>query len=107
DILQPDLAVMGGFTAARRVGALTHAENLQCIPHVWGSAILFFASLHLAAALPNCPIFEFRQGDSALFTDLVEEPIGIDEEGYVAVPDKPGLGVTLDLEEAQRKYPFQ
>ncbi|MEZ4637730.1 MAG: enolase C-terminal domain-like protein [Caldilineaceae bacterium] len=31
DILQPDLAVVGGFTAARRIGALTHAHNLQCV----------------------------------------------------------------------------
>jgi L-alanine-DL-glutamate epimerase-like enolase superfamily enzyme len=106
DILQPDLAVVGGFTAARRVGMLTQANNLQCIPHVWGSAILFMASLHLAAALPNCPIFEFRQGSSGLFTDLIEEPIEIDGDGCVVVPDRPGLGVTLDLEEAQEKYPF-
>lgn len=107
DILQPDLAVVGGFTAARRVGALTQAANLQCIPHVWGSAILFVASLHLAAALPNCPIFEFRQGSCGLFTDLIEEPLEIDDEGCVVVPDKPGLGVTLDVEKAKRKYRFE
>jgi L-alanine-DL-glutamate epimerase-like enolase superfamily enzyme len=106
DILQPDLAVVGGFTAARRIGALTQAANLQCIPHVWGSAILFAASLHLAAALPNCPIFEFRQGAAGYFSDLLEEPPAIDADGCVVVPDKPGLGVTLDLEEAKRKYPF-
>jgi L-alanine-DL-glutamate epimerase-like enolase superfamily enzyme len=106
DILQPDLAVMGGFTAARRVGALTHAHNLLCLPHVWGSAVLFMASLHLAAALPNCPVFEFRQGSCALFTDLIEEPIAVDVDGCVSVPDRPGLGLTLDLSEAQRKYPF-
>ncbi len=106
DILQPDLAVVGGFTAARRIGALTQAANLQCVPHVWGSAILFVASLHLAAALPNCPIFEFRQGACGYFTDLIEETPSIDENGCVIVPDRPGLGVTLDLAEAQRKFPF-
>lgn len=106
DILQPDLAVVGGFTAARRVAALTQAADLQCVPHVWGSAILFAASLHLAAAIPNCSIFEFRQGTCALFTDLLSEPFTIDADGCVAVPEGPGLGVDLDLEEAQRKFPF-
>ena len=107
DILQPDLAVVGGFTAARRIGILAHTANLQCNPHVWGSALLFYATLHLVATLPTCSIFEFRQGYNGLFHDLIEEPLEIDDEGYVTVPDKPGLGITLDLEEAQRKYPFE
>ena len=38
--------------------------------------------------------------------DLIEEALTIDENGCVAVPNRPGLGVTLDLEEAQRKFPF-
>ena len=106
DIVQPDLAVVGGFTAARRVAVLAQAANLQCLPHVWGSGLLFAASLHLAAAIPNCSAFEFRQGTCPLFTDLLEKPPEIDAEGCVAVPDGPGLGVTLDLEEAKRKFPF-
>jgi L-alanine-DL-glutamate epimerase-like enolase superfamily enzyme len=106
DILQPDLAIVGGFTAARRVAMLAKAANLQCAPHVWGSAILFAASLHLAAAIPNCPIFEFRMGKSGLFTDLLAEPFDIDSDGFVTVPNKPGLGVEFDLEGAKRKFPF-
>lgn len=107
DIYQPDLAVVGGFTAARRIGVLTQAHNLACVPHVWGSAVLFAASLHLAAALPNCFTFEFRQGACGYFTDLIQETPSIDADGCVVVPDKPGLGITLDLDEAQRKFPFE
>lgn len=106
DILQPDLAVVGGFTAARRIGALAHAANLQVAPHIWGSALLFYASLQLAAALPNCPIIEFRQGGNPLFTELIAPPPAIDSEGYVTVPSGPGLGVDIDLEAARRKFPF-
>ena len=107
DILQPDLAVVGGFTAARRIGVLAHAANLQVAPHIWGSALLFYASLQLAAALPNCPIIEFRQGGNPLFTELISPPPAIDAEGYVTVPDGPGLGVDIDLEAAKRKFPFE
>ena len=106
DILQPDLAVVGGFTAARRVAMLAQAANLRCAPHVWGSAILFAASLHLAAAIPNCPVFEFRTGSCGFFTDMLDESFTIDSEGFVAVPEGPGLGVKFDLEECQRKFPF-
>ena len=107
DIVQPDLAVVGGFTAGRRVAILAQAAQLQCAPHVWGSAILFAASLHFAAAIPNCPIFEFRQGNCGLFADLLAEPPAIDADGCVVVPDRPGLGVEFDLDAAQRKYPFR
>ena len=106
DILQPDLAVVGGFTAARRIGTLAHAANLQVAPHIWGSALLFYASLQLAAALPNCPIIEFRQGGNPLFTELIAPPPAIDSEGYVTIPDGPGLGVEIDLQDAKRKFPF-
>ncbi len=107
DILQPDLAVVGGFTAARRIGTLAHAANLQVAPHIWGSALLFYASLQLAAALPNCPIIEFRQGGNPLFTELITPPPAIDGEGCVTIPDSPGLGVDIDLEAAKRKFPFE
>ena len=106
DILQPDLALSGGFTAGRRIAALAQAANLAVAPHVWGSAVLFYASLHFAAAIPNCPIFEFRTGDFGPFVDLVDVAPSVDVDGYVHVPERPGLGFELDLEEAQRKYPF-
>ncbi len=90
DILQPDLALCGGFTSARRIAALAQAANLQVAPHVWGSAVLFYASLHLAAAIPNCPIFEFRTGDyRPLYRPGRRRP-QCDADGFVHVPDKPG-----------------
>ena len=106
DIFQPDLAVVGGFTAARRVAVLTQAANLQCMPHVWGSAILFAASLQWAAALANCPVFEFRQGSCPLFTELLAEPFTVDEDGCVAIPDGPGIGVEFDLADAEKRFPL-
>ena len=97
----------GGFTSARRIATLAQTANLQVAPHVWESAVLFYASLQLAAAIPNCPIFEFRTGEFGPFSDLVDIAPSVDAEGYVHVPDRPGLGFELDLEEAQRKFPFE
>jgi D-galactarolactone cycloisomerase len=107
DILQPDVAVVGGLTEARRVAALAHAHGLAVAPHVWGSALLWAASLQLAAATPNCVIFEFCQAYYPLLYDLLTTPVAVDPDGLVSVPSGPGLGVELQPEaDLLRKYPF-
>jgi L-alanine-DL-glutamate epimerase-like enolase superfamily enzyme len=107
DILQPDVAVVGGLTEARRVAALAHAHGVAIAPHVWGSALLWAASLQLAAATPNVVIFEFCQAYYPLLYDLLTTPVRVDPDGYVSVPDGPGLGIELQPEaELIRKYPF-
>jgi len=107
DILQPDVAVVGDLTEARRVAALAHAHGLPVAPHVWGSALLWAASLQLAAATPNCVVFEFCQAYYPLLYDLLTTSVAVDPDGFVSVPDGPGLGVELQPEaELLRKYPF-
>jgi L-alanine-DL-glutamate epimerase-like enolase superfamily enzyme len=61
----------------------------------------------LAAATPNCVIFEFCQAHYPLLYNLVTTPVAVDADGYVSVPIEPGLGVELQPEdEPVRKYPF-
>jgi D-galactarolactone cycloisomerase len=50
DILQPDVAVVGGLTEARRVAALAHTHGLPIAPHVWGSALLWGAKYRRVSA---------------------------------------------------------
>ena len=108
DYLQPDVAVVGGLTEARRVAALAHAHGVPIAPHVWGSALLWAASLQLAAATPNCVIFECCQAYYPLLYDLLTTPVAADPDGYVSVPTGPGLGVELQPEtDLVRKYPFE
>lgn len=105
DYLQPDIAIVGGLTEACRVAALAHAHGLPVVPHIWGTALMWAASLQFAAAMPNCPLLEFCMGYNPLFTDLLTSPVQVGPEGHVTVPTGPGLGVELqpDLE---RKYPL-
>jgi len=51
--------------------------------------------MHLIASLPNAGLLEFDQNPNPLRTELFEEPIQPDADGMVALPDRPGLGVTL------------
>jgi L-alanine-DL-glutamate epimerase-like enolase superfamily enzyme len=94
DILQPDLAYCGGITEAMRISALASAHNLRLAPHMWAGACAFFAGLHVCAASPCAHIIEFSLGANPMLFDLIEEDLRA-EDGMIAIPDRPGLGVTV------------
>ncbi len=101
DILQPDPAIAGGMTEVMRIASLGAAHHLTLAPHLWGGAVLFAAGLQLAAALPNCTILEYSKGFNPLLREMVEEPVEV-IDGQVAIPDRPGLGVTLNQDFIER-----
>ena len=109
DVAQPDIAAAGGFTACRHIAALAHAHGVMVNPHVWGSAIGQAASLQLIAALPVAhhglfplqPVLEYDQSAHPFRRDLVRTPL-VHEDGWVAVPDAPGLGVEVNREVLER-----
>lgn len=94
DILQPDLAICGGITEARRIDALASSFNLRLAPHLWAGAPAFFAGLHLAAASPSSYILEYSLGANPMLHDLIEEDVSV-TDGMIAIPDRPGLGITM------------
>jgi len=96
DIVQPDVIWTGGITETRKVAALAQAFHLPVIPHVFSSAVSTIANMHLIAALPNGGLLECDQHPNPLRTELFEEPIEVDRNGQVHLPDRPGLGVTLN-----------
>jgi L-alanine-DL-glutamate epimerase-like enolase superfamily enzyme len=106
DILQPDLAIAGGITEGMRIAALASAHQLLVAPHLWGSALLFAAGLHLAAATPNCTILEYSLGFNPMLHDLCQESFPVDA-GRIAIPDRPGLGVTIQPEFVERYRQFE
>jgi L-alanine-DL-glutamate epimerase-like enolase superfamily enzyme len=92
--LQPDLAICGGITEARRIDALAGAFNLRLAPHLWAGAPAFFAGLHLAAASPSSYILEYSLGANPMLHDLIAEKVEV-RDGMLAIPDRPGLGITM------------
>jgi D-galactarolactone cycloisomerase len=95
DVLQPDLAICGGITEGMRIAQLAASYQLALAPHLWGSAISFAAGLHLAFANPAAIILEYSLGANPLLHDLVAEPVATVENGRIAAPTRPGLGITL------------
>jgi len=99
DFVQPDLALCGGFSEARRIAAVADAFDAAVVPHVWGTVVNFHASLHFAACLPEkrgrlrTPLFEFDPSENPLRTAFASHPI--DRDGHIKAPDAPGLGIDL------------
>ena len=102
DIIQADAAFSEGIAQLRKVAALAEMAFKPFIPHTWSNGIGLGANLHLAAATPNCPWFEFPV-DPPAWTEasrdfMLAEPYTVDAGGRIAVPQAPGLGLNPDWE---------
>lgn len=95
DIFQPDLAICGGISEAMRIGAIASAWNLRLAPHLWTGALAFSAGAQVAAASPAGWLLEYSLGANPLLHELAEENFPV-IDGMVEIPDRPGLGVTIN-----------
>jgi L-alanine-DL-glutamate epimerase-like enolase superfamily enzyme len=95
DIVQPDCTKVGGISEAWHVGWMAYRYNILTVPHGWNTAIGVAADLHLVSALPLGKWIEFHQPSPAI-DEIVAQPFALDEEGMLAVPTEPGLGIELD-----------
>lgn len=107
-----DVAVCGGITGAKKVAAMAEAHHVQVVPHNPLSPIGLAACLQVAAAIPNFAIQEYATGFEAgvfestgthLGSDIVDK-VPLPHEGFVDIPDGPGLGMAL-LPDAQKIRP--
>lgn len=101
DILQPDLSIAAGITEAMRIEALASAHQLRFAPHLWGGALTFASGLHVAAVASTGFLLEYSLGANPMLHELAVEDFPV-VEGHVEIPDRPGLGVTIDEEFVER-----
>ncbi len=101
DIIQPDCTKCGGLTEAWRIAWMAYEHNIQWVPHGWNTAIGLAADLHLSAALPVARYVEYLT-PCVYLDEIITEPFRPDTEGYLSIPDKPGLGVELNREALER-----
>jgi L-alanine-DL-glutamate epimerase-like enolase superfamily enzyme len=98
DVIQPDVTRVGGISEAQKIAWMACDRGVMFVPHAWSTDILVAATLHVLAALPQESLLEFCVSNSPLKRDLLLEPFGIDNDGFVKVPEKPGLGIELNEE---------
>ena len=101
DIVQPDVTKVGGISEERRIAWLAQENGVRFIPHGWNTALGLAADLQLASAFPGTDLVEYITG-SPYIDELVEGGWSLDEEGMLAIPDAPGLGVSLDMDAVGR-----
>jgi D-galactarolactone cycloisomerase len=111
DVLQPDLTLAGGFWQGRKIAELAYASHLRVSPHVWGGAIGLAAALHFIPTLSIYPhgdnvpepiLLEYDLANNPLRTEIIHEDLSL-TDGAVAIPQGPGLGVTINWD-AVEKY---
>ena len=103
DILQPDVAACGGISELKKIADMASAFGIRVNPHVWGTGVALAASLHLLAVIPDnppglfprAPLLELDRSPHPVRDALLAEPIPL-RGGRVAVPQGPGLGITID-----------
>lgn len=99
DMIQPDLATAGGIMETKKIGDMAQDYGLPMVMHFAGTPVSFMANVHCAAATENVLALEFHSTDVPWWNDLVAGPAKpIVVQGYVKVPEAPGLGITLNDE---------
>jgi L-rhamnonate dehydratase len=102
DVVQPDMSRCGGLTEAKKIATMAADNNILCVPHAFKTGILVAASIQFIAATPNAPVLEFSVTESPIRKGILKAPFKL-VDGYVNVPQSPGLGIDLD-EELIKKY---
>jgi D-galactarolactone cycloisomerase len=102
DIVQPDVTKVGGLSEERRIAWMAREHGVKMIPHGWNTAAGLAADLQLASAFPETDLVEYLTG-SPFIDELVAEPWRLDDDGMLSIPQRPGLGLTLNRD-AVAKY---
>ncbi len=101
-ILQPALGRAGGIWEMKKTAAIAEVFNAQMAPHLYAGPIEWAANIQLAVSIPNLLIAETIE--TPFHDQLIKGSIRV-ENGYVAAPTAPGLGIEVD-EDLARAHPF-
>lgn len=94
-IIMPDVKHAGGITECRRIAALAETAQIPVAPHSPAGPVSTMAGVHLAATIQNFLVLEYAFGEVSWRGDLIR-PAERVVDGFVEVPDTPGLGIELD-----------
>lgn len=104
DIVQPDVTKVGGISEQRRIAWMAYDLGIKYVGHGWNTALGLAADLQMAAAFPDADLVEFI-GGSPYVDGILAKPFALDAEGWLTIPDLPGLGVTIDRDKLGRYTP--
>jgi len=103
-ILQPALGRVGGIWEAKKIAAIAEVFTAQMAPHLYAGPVEWAANIQLGASIPNLLMVETIETGGAFHLKLIRNSIRW-QDGYVIVPDGPGLGIDFD-EDLARTHPY-
>jgi galactonate dehydratase len=95
DIIQPDVAICGGLLELKKIAAIAESHYVTVAPHNPLGPIATAVNTHFAAATHSFLILEYHPDDAGPRADLLQAPVTL-KDGYLEIPDAPGLGVDLN-----------
>ena len=102
DVLQPDVALVGGISGLRRVAIMAQEHNLVFTPHTWTNGMGVTANAHLSAGLTDAPFIEYPYDPPEWSLErrdfVMREPLRVAAGGWIELGDTPGMGYALDEE---------
>lgn len=102
DIVMPDVAWCGGLTEARKICSMADTYYLPVTSHDCIGPVALWASAHLMMHIPNAMMMEIVRGYvDGWYNDVITDRISV-EDGFLSLPEKPGLGTALHLDFASR-----
>ncbi len=110
--LRPDVCLCGGITGAKKIAALAEAHDAWIVPHNPLSPVSTAACLQIAACIPNFAIQEYPSrtpdldGGSAPLGDGLATGLADQQDGFIAIPDAPGIGVEL-VSDVEKRFPYR
>lgn len=102
DVIMPDLPKCCGLAEGKKIANLAEVYYIPMAPHNVCGPLGTVASCHCCAAVPNFLVLEWHWLERPHWHDLVLADPPLIQEGYIALSDRPGLGVELNLEAAER-----
>ena len=103
--VRPDVCLVGGISHAKKIAALAEAHYVGVVPHNPLSPVSTAACVQLAACIPNFAIQELPTGEHEPPKSEIVKSALTCEDGFLIVPDAPGIGVELAEGAAERHPP--
>jgi galactonate dehydratase len=96
DVIMPDLAKAGGIAEGKRIADIADAHYIPIAPHNVSSPLGMMAACHVMASVPNFLLLEFHANNISWWSDLCDGDRPFIEKGFMAVSERPGIGVELN-----------